>query len=228
MAAKTEKLSTSDKINEFIQKNRKILLFSLVGLLVVIIALAAFFAVRDRVATQAFTAVDAFEQRYNALRYSSEPGNWNADLVILRDEIAVFAKKNSGFAAARAYTLIAGMYESHREWAEAEKAWTSAAVSASKTYFGPVAYFNAAVAAEEHGNYESAINLYGKAMEYGAGFPSAPRAQFSIGRIYEMRGDSRSALLTYQALVGKWPSDQIWVNLAQSRILALSLDRQIP
>ena len=230
MAVKTENLSIGEKINDFIQKNRKLLLILLAAIIGTVIILVAVFSVRDMLVSKAFTRVDDFERRLDELMadYSEEFSDpaFSDDIFLLLDELAQFEKSNSGFAAARAYSISAAIYEAQSDWANAENAWTSAAASAAKTYFAPVAYFNAAAAAEEQGNNQRAIELYEKVLEFGIQFPAAPRAQFSIGRLYESMGDVVGAIIAYQSLVSQYPQDQIWVNLAHSRILALSIIRQ--
>jgi tetratricopeptide (TPR) repeat protein len=165
-------------------------------------------------------------RRYVDIRpfIDQESASQNEDLNRLLEDLALFGQRNSGYAAARSYAISAGIYEDQRDWAKAEEAWVNAARAGGKTYFAPVAYFNAAVAAEEQGNLDGAIDYYSKALEYENVFPTAPRAQFSIARLQETQGDRRGALLSYMALVSKWPRDQVWVNLAHSRIILLSMD----
>jgi tetratricopeptide (TPR) repeat protein len=138
------------------------------------------------------------------------------------EELGGFAKKNSGLAAAKAYSLSATIYDSQKKWELAEKAWAGAAAAAKKSYLAPAALYNAAVAAEEQGNDESAIGYYKKALEFGNSFIGAARAQFSVGRLEESKNNRDAALEAYRNLVSKWPSDPIWANLAHSRIIKLS------
>jgi len=229
-SAKNEKPGITEIINEFIQKNRKLLLISLIAIIGMIIVLIAVFSIRDSMISKAFIRVDDFSRQYQSIKnrptdnLSDEERYYlNQEIYLLLEDLTQFGKKNSGFAGARAYAISAEIFEEMQSWSDAENAWTNAAKTASKTYFAPVAYFNAAVAAEEQGNQRKAIELYGKALEYGDTFPAAPRAQFSIGRIQESSGDRNAAIAAYQILVSRWPQDQIWVNLAYSRILALTL-----
>jgi len=56
-------------------------------------------------------------------------------------------------------------------------------------------------------------------------FSSAPRAQFSVGRLHETLNENEKAVEAYRAVISSWPydqiHDQIWTNLARSRIIAL-------
>ena len=215
MAEKTEKLDISEQINDFVQKRRKILIISLAGILGVVIALVTVFTIRDHLHSQALSKVEEFNRRYEAI--------WNEDINDFLNELNHFANRNSGYAAARAFAISANVNEDENNWAEAENAWVNAARAGAGTYFSPVAFFNAAVAAEEQGNINRAIELYNEALEYDDVFPAAPRTQFSIGRLQETQGDRAAALLSYMTLVSRWPQDQVWANLAHSRILSLSV-----
>ena len=220
-----EEIPITDRLNDFIQKNRSKLL---IGLLAVIVILAGFIVVttmRDKVRAGALSKVDAFNRRYEALKpyiAGEEAASKQSDVDALLEELAVFAAKNSGFAAARAYTISAGIYWDEKNWAEAQKAWLASAEVAAKTYLAPVSICNAAVAAEEQGDVQSAIDLYTRAIDTDNSFPAAARSQFSIGRLEESRNNPTAALEAYRTLVSKWPDDPVWSNLAQSRIVVLS------
>ncbi|MDR0877721.1 MAG: tetratricopeptide repeat protein, partial [Treponema sp.] len=129
--------------------------------------------------------------------------------------------KASGYSSGRAWSIIAGIYADKKDWAEAETAWTNAAVASAKTYLAPVSFFNAAAAAEEQGKTPEAIELYTKSLAQNTGFPAAARAQFSVGRLEESQNNPEAALTAYQAVVSGWPNDGVWTNLAHSRIIVL-------
>ena len=217
----------NEKLNEFVQKNRRGLLAAIVLVAVVLVGFIIGISVRDKLHASAFSKLDELSRRYEALQSAvgsdkAEDVSKQADITALLDDLAAFQKKNSGFAAAKAYGISADIYAGQKKWAEAEKAWTASSQAAAKTYLAPVAGFNAAVAAEEQGNIDSAIDLYRKALDFGSVFPAAARAQFSVGRLEESRNNKAAALEAYKNLVAKWPNDPLWTNLAQSRIVVLS------
>jgi tetratricopeptide (TPR) repeat protein len=110
-----------------------------------------------------------------------------------------------------------------KDWSAAQKAWSAAAKSGAKTYMVPVSLCNAAVAAEEQGDIQGAVDFYTQSIAFGETFPTASRAQFQIGRLEEERNNKDAALQAYREVINKWPDDQLWTNLAQSRIIALTL-----
>ena len=224
---KTEELTLPEKLNEFIQKNRRLLLICLIAILVILAGLITGITIREKIQSKAFSQVEGFNIRYEALRIFIDKDDEEglakqADIDALLDELRVFEGKKSGFAAARAYCISASIYADQKKWAESERAWFMASKEAGKSYLAPVSLYNAAVAAEEQGNIDVAIGLYNQALAFGNVFPSAARAQFSIGRLEESRNNREAALEAYRNLVSKWPGDQVWGNLAQSRIVVLS------
>jgi tetratricopeptide (TPR) repeat protein len=223
---KNEESKLNVQLNEFIRKYRKGLLIGLIAIIAILAGLVVTVIVRDKIQAAALSKVDSLSRRYNELKEFS-PHEDQLDVsrlgetTILVIELSEFTKKNSGFAAARAYGITADIHVDQKQWAEAEEAWTKAAKAAGKSYFAPIAYFNAAVAAEEQGNIEAAIDYYRLALEFESVFPSAARAQFSIGRLEEGRNNREAALEAYRTLLGKWPDDPVWSNLSQSRILLI-------
>jgi len=216
-----------EKLNEFVQKNRKNLLLTLAAIVVIFAGVIIGFTVQEKLQIKAFTTVDAFNERYQALREyigseEAEAVSKQADINALLDDLNGFSAKNSGYAAARAYSISADIYEAQKKWAESEKAWSAAAKAAGKSYFAPVSFYNAAVAAEEQENIEAAIDHYNRVIEFEKTSFLAARAQFAIGRLQESRSNKEAALEAYRNLLSKWPGDQLWANLAQSRIIVLS------
>jgi tetratricopeptide (TPR) repeat protein len=227
MAGKTEKVSINQALNDFIQRNRKPLIIGIAVLLGLIIALIAFLSISEYLRSIALSKVEEYNRSYYAImnsdEYVTDQASQQLALFSLLNELESFQRSNSGYAAARAYAISASIHSDMGNWYNAENAWLNAASAARKTYFAPVAYFNAAVASEEQNNITRAIELYEKALEFEDIFPAAPRAQFSVGRLYETQRNYIDALFAYQTVVNKWPQDQVWVSLAHSRILYLTL-----
>jgi len=226
-----DELTFSEKINErigdLIQKNRTQFLVALAAVVLVIVTFVVISVVREKTQSNALSKVDALNRRYEAIKQSlsGEEGldtSQQLELGVLSSELTEFENKNSGFAAARAYSINANISMDQGNWETAEEKWLKAADAAPKSYLAPIAVFNAAVAAEEQGRIEQAIAHYSRAAGYGDSFPAAARAQFSVGRLEESRNNRNSAIEAYRNLLAKWPNDQVWLNLAQNRLLVLS------
>jgi tetratricopeptide (TPR) repeat protein len=117
--------------------------------------------------------------------------------------------------------MIGSIRSEQKNWPEAETAWAASANAAPKIYLAPLAWFNAGAAAEEQGKTVEAIDYYTKSIAAPSGFSAAPRAQFSVGRLRESLGETAAAIEAYRAVISGWPYDQVWVNLAYSRIIML-------
>jgi tetratricopeptide (TPR) repeat protein len=217
----SEEYNTGERIIFLIQNNRRKLLI-LLGCAVVLLAIfIGALAIHDRFTARNISRVEGFTERYDALRFTIAEESGAEDTAALLAEITAFASGTSGYAGGRAYALIAGIHGDKKEWAEAEQAWREAAKKAGKSYLAPVALFNAAAAAEEQGKIPEAIALYTECLTIPDSFPSAPRAQFAVGRLEEKRGNREAALEAYRTLRTNWPNDTMWKNLAQSRIIGL-------
>ena len=240
--SKQEKDNTGDKINDFIQRNRKAI-FVISGLVVILfIGAVVYFAVNDSVSKNAAAKLEDLITKYDELKAHTHDDGHNHDghdhdideydhdldehdhdgeIDAFLDEIKVFAAKTRGISGSKAWAIVGEIYVEKKDWALAEEAFIASARAGGKTYLGPLSYFNAAAAAEELGNYESAINLLQKSLSLKMEFPSAPRAQFAIGRLNEKLGNTPDAIAAYREVLEKWSQLPAWQQLAQSRITAL-------
>ena len=227
MQKKNDELTINERLTEFIQKNRKIILSGFAAIVIILTGFIIISVVRGNLQSKALTQVDSFQRRYDELKLfigNEEPEAVlkQVELIVLSEELGVFANKSSGFAAARSFDISANIFADQKRWADAEEAWDKAAKAAGKSYLAPFSLYNAAVAAEEQGNTDTAIDYYTRVLEYGDSFPSAARAQFSVGRLEESRSNNDAAIEAYRNLMRRWPADPVWPNLAQSRILVLN------
>jgi tetratricopeptide (TPR) repeat protein len=216
-----EKISVSESINNFVQKNRKPIFITLGLFALVFAGFVVSLSVAEALGKRALSAAEEFTQRFEALRFSINEESSAADVEALLGDLNDFALKNSGYAGGKAWGLIGAIHADKKEWADAETAYVNAANTASKTHLGAVSWFNAAAAAEEQGKLSEAIDFYQKSLSLSGVFPAAPRAQFSIGRLKEAGNDREAALEAYRAVISGWPSDAVWTNLAYSKIIAL-------
>jgi len=234
MPNKTEELNLADKIGDFVQRNRK-RIFVTAGIIIFLFAgFVAYLFVSDYLNKKNIVEIDELLRRYEEISVNLGVGmgyevdesfvSENAELIdkLISDSEA-FAKSKSGLPAGKAWSIAANIYSARKEWPLCEEAWQNAAAAGNKTYLGPIALFNAAAAAQEQGKYEQAIEYLTKCVEHKFEFPSAPRAQFSIGSLYEKLGNYTSALEAYRAVLIKWPDLPVWQNLARSRIAAIEI-----
>jgi tetratricopeptide (TPR) repeat protein len=223
------KTQTQEKINDFVQRNRKGI-FVILGIFVfMLVGSVVFFSLKDVLQKKAIADVEKLQERYVELRQDIEAsvlmeellGEPSVEIHALLEDATAFARRRSGFAGARAWSIVAHIHSSRKEWQQAEEAWRKAAKAGNRTYLGPISLFNAAAAAEEQGKFEEAIELLQKCVSHSFAFPAAPRAQFSIGRLNEQLNNSSAAIAAYRLVIDNWSSITVWANLAQSRIIVL-------
>jgi tetratricopeptide (TPR) repeat protein len=219
---KKETVPFGEALVDFIRKNRKLLAIVVIAAVVILVGIVAGLNIRENLVNTQISQVEALDERYEELRFDITLPERETDIQALLDDLNALAVKSGGFAGARSYSLIASIHADRKNWTEAEKAWVLSAKKGGKSYLAPVSLFNAAVAAEEGGDIETAIAHYNEAIVFTDLFPVAAKAQFAIGRLEEGRGNREAALEAYRTLIEKWPADTIWTNLANSRIIVLT------
>jgi len=216
-------LNFGDKINNFVQKNRKGILISVSAVFILIAGLIVFLSLQDVLNKKAIGEVEELSSRFNDVRYYIEDEQSASEIEALLADLNVFAANKRGIAGSRAWSMIAQIYSGRKDWQQAESAWLNAAKTGDKTYLAPISLFNAAVAAEEQGKLEQAVQLLEQSVAHPFEFPAAPHAQFSIGRLYEEMNDYPAAVEAYRAVLINWQDIPIWQNLARSRIAAIEI-----
>jgi tetratricopeptide (TPR) repeat protein len=219
-----DSVNLTEKINDFVQKKRKGI-FVFIGLVVVFVAgLITFFTLQDVFYKKAIAEIDDLNKRYTEIRFYIGDEEHAEEVENLLADLNTFSGKHKGFPGSKAWALIAEIYSDKKEWSLCEEAWLKASEIGSKTYLGPLALFNAAAAAEEQGRNEQAIEYLQKCVNHPFEFPSAPRAQFNIGRLYEKTGDYDAALEAYRAVLINWPDMPVWQHFAITAIIAIEVE----
>jgi tetratricopeptide (TPR) repeat protein len=219
----SQKEDSEDKFSDFLKRNRKGIYISFGIIIILFAGIIVYLSVNSQIQKKATAEVEELNDKYKDLRLLLADETYNDDVNALLEKLDVFVKGKSSYAGARGWTIIAQIYSGKEDWPKAEEAWRSAAKTGSKTYLAPAAYFNAAACAENQGKIKEAVELLEKCVTYKFDFPSAPRAQFSIGRLNEQLGDIPAAIAAYRAILSneQWSKIDTWSNLAQSRLIAI-------
>jgi tetratricopeptide (TPR) repeat protein len=221
--SKVEKVSLKDQINDFIQRNRKVIFTITVIVVILFFGTVLFLVVKDNIDKAAIAEIEVLNRRYQELRFNVNEEFFADEISSLLADLEVIGRKRSGYAGGKAWITIAAVHAARHEWEQAEEAYLNAARKGARTYLGPVALFNAAAAAEEQGKYELAIELLEQCLAHRFEFPAAPRAQFSIGRLNEQIGNFTAAAESYRAVLVNWPNLPVWQQMARSRITAIEI-----
>jgi len=221
MQNENEDLDFGEKINKFFHENRKGIIIFISAVFIIFAGVIVFLSMQDVFNKKAIAEAEELDVKFQELRFYAKDENYTAEINTFLSDIEAFAKNKNGYAASKAWSMAAQIYSSRNDWQKAEETWLNAAKTGDKTYLGPISLFNAAAAAEEQGKIELAIELLQKSIDHKFEFPAAPRAQFSIGRLYEQLGNYPAAIEAYRTVMINWQNVPVWQYLARSRIIAI-------
>ena len=148
-----EKATFSQKINDFLTKNRVVLVTVLAVLLCGLVITIAYITITGKNNEKAFLSVDTVLDNWETLKSSKDQSNLSVkedDMIATLKSVAN-ANKNS-YAGERALNTIAEIYFSRKDWKNAQEQYIAAAKNSPKAYTNGINYFNAAVCADEQGN----------------------------------------------------------------------------
>jgi len=220
---KEEKKSSSERFVDFISKNRRIIIGLGIAIVLIIVAIGIYTAVSGNIASASSRAMELADQK--ALQWSQETdeekrAEIESSLIAELDSIA--QKWPRTLAAQRALLRKAALLSQKKEYAEAEKTALEAYRRNKKSYVAPIALELAAVAAEEAGNTDAALEHYTLiTKDYKKDNPAAAHAFFNLGRIKEAKGDYKGAVEAYNQLIASF-GDSEWAMLAKNRVIYLN------
>ncbi|MGP1454660.1 MAG: tetratricopeptide repeat protein [Treponema sp.] len=221
MEKSDQTLLFSEKCTLFLTRNQKVLV-GILAILCVTIAGAFLYAFFGSHKTQnASEAIEAVITDWIEL-YAKKP----EDLATQEDALATLLETKAQeyahtYAAFRAYSVLGEIFTLRKDWQKALDYYQKAAEVLPHAYTAGVAYFNAAVCADELQQFEKSLHFYTLAAQI-EDFPLKPRALFNIGRTEEALAHNDKAIEAYTKLEAAYP-DNSWALLGKSRIIALTL-----
>ncbi|MDR2542762.1 MAG: tetratricopeptide repeat protein [Treponema sp.] len=219
----SQKISITEMIVDFIQKKRKAIVFFAVIIAFLFVGMIVYLIIKDGADKRDIVAVEELSDRFGDLILFVNDEDHFDDIELLLSDLISFAGNKKGFAASKAWSLAARIHGERKDWPMIEEAWLNAARAGERNLLGPISLFNAAVAAEEQGKLEQAIDLLKQSLIHRIEFPGAVRAQFSLGRLYEQQHNYPEAIEAYRSIMTKWPDISEWQELARNRIIALEI-----
>jgi len=219
---KEEKKSSSEKFLDFISKNRKIIIGLGIAIVLIIVAIGIYTAVSGNIASASSRAMELADQK--TMQWSQETDEQKRaeiETSLMAELDSIANKWPKTIAAQRALIRKAAILSQKKEYAEAEKVALEAYKRNKKSYVAPIALELAAVAAEEAGNIDAALEHYILiTKDYKKDNPAAPHAFFNVGRIKETKGDYKGAVEVYDQLISSF-GDSEWAMLGKNRVIYL-------
>ncbi len=221
-AAPEEKKSLTDKINEFFTKNRTAIIAAVGAILAVIVIIGAYTLISNSVAENSSRAMELARTKLEQWgQESDETKKTELESAITADLDAIIKKWPRTFAAQHALFTKAGIATANKKWEDAEKFALEAANKLPKTYLAPIALEAAAVAAEEQGKADKALEYYQKYVKtYVSDTPGLAHAYFSLGRLAEASSNWKDAIANYEKLTADFAASD-WAKLAKDRLIYL-------
>lgn len=227
--ADQEKVSLPDRINDFIIKNRVVVIGVGIAALVVIVGIGIFSAVSASRQEASTTALEAAEKALSTWRSESDPAKKTAaEASLLASFDSVAANWPDLFAARRSLSMKASFLSEKKDFKAAEDLYLQIADRWKSDEIAPIALQNAAIAAEERGAPDVAISYLERiSSEYGKDSILLGRVSFSLGRLYEAAKNWSKATASYQAILDGFPQSDL-AKLAKDRLIALKAQGLIP
>ncbi len=219
---KTEKMAFKSKLSLIIQKNSKILLGGLSLIVLVVIGLLIFNSLQLKNLENYTQQIEVIQDDYAELSIITDENEKNeAEKKILGNLNSLIENSPKNYAHQRALFIRANIFYKNKDWDKSIEDFKLIANDFSHSYLAPISLINAAGAFEESNRIDDAIATYQLVIEnYSTISPEIPNIYFSIGRLFEQKEDTKSALEEYNNLVDTFP-DSNWTNLARSRIIYL-------
>lgn len=216
-----------EAVTAFLTKYRKPILFVIVGIAVVVVGLVVILSVQNARNEAALEAVETLQQEFGEWT-SLEADEQEAGLADLSDQAAEIIDTYPGtYAAARARIVEARAFFELKRWVDSGERFLEVAQTKPDSYLAPVSLMDAAVALENGGQIDRAMELHQRIVdEYDDASAEAPRALFSIARIHESADRIAEAAEAYRQLIDDYPASS-WTNLARNRIITLTVEGRI-
>ncbi len=219
---KNEGLTFKQKLSLTIQKHSFVLLGLLVLIVLVVIGLLIFNSIQLKSLEKATQKIEAIQDDYDKLAKLTDKGEISKSTTNLINNLnSLIDTSSKNYALQRALFIRANLYYKNNEFNKSVDDFKLIAKTFPASYLAAISLVNAGAALEELNNTDGAIEVYMKLIDkYANTSPETANIYFSIGRLYEGKGDLTAAKKEYNTLIDNYP-DSNWTNLARSRIIFL-------
>lgn len=210
------------KISDFISRKRVLFISVAAAVLGIVLIVGIYTVISNAKTENSSRAMEEVRTQIAAWNNETEEAKkTEIENTIMADLDDVAKKWPKSFAAQEALFTKSSLYAVKQDWANAETASLEAAKRLPKTYLAPLALESAAVAAEEQGKADIALEHYTSIItQYKEDTPNLSHAYFSIGRLSEAKSDWKAALENYNKVLSDF-SNTDWALLAKDRVIYL-------
>ncbi|MBU0934617.1 MAG: tetratricopeptide repeat protein [Spirochaetes bacterium] len=206
------------KLNDFLRKNR-IIIVSLFALLLVIVAgIGVWSAVSASRLKNATALLEKIEAEFESWQSAVDEDKTKLEESILAISNELAAKYKKLYPALRSRNLSASIFISRNDFTRAIELYKAIYETAPDSHLAPLAMYNAAIAQEKNGDVADALVTLETIYTDYPGVANINRVLFNIGRLYEANEQYTEAYQNYTKIIVKGGVDD-WTKLAQSRII---------
>lgn len=215
-----------DAIDDFFRRRFIIFWILLCIVIAVIIGIFIWNEIDKNIKEKSATLVEEAGEKYAEwISESDENIKTAVEEELLEDLSAIIKEYPKKYAAQRALSIRANLYYEKEEWEKAAIDYSDVAESFPKSFYSPVALFNAAVCFDEIDESGSALAALTKLVTTYKDSYNVPYALYMMGRISEQNGKHSEAEQYYVQLKDDY-SHSNWSKLAQNRIIYLKIQQQ--
>ncbi|MDD3058814.1 MAG: tetratricopeptide repeat protein [Sphaerochaeta sp.] len=216
----TERIEGS--LNNFLAKNKMIVIIIAAVIIVALITLGIVSSVNQKNLQAQFDQVDQLEKSYAELQaMGSDDAAYQAKYDELLAGLQDLSGKGKKYPSLKAEYLLGMVAFEKEEYQKALDSFVSVYSKATDNYLGSLSLTNAAVSAEELENDTLALEYYTKVIdEFGMTAAEAPKALFAQARLQEKSGNMELAKATFQQLADAFPTSE-FAKLATNRLALL-------
>ncbi len=219
---KSEKITLKGKLSLVIQKYSYILLGSIIGIVLIVIGLLIYNSLQMKNLEKDTQQIESIQEDFENLKNLTDDEKLSSATKEIEEKLNILidgGKKN--YVLQRALFIRATIFFQNEDWDKSIDDFKLLAELFNSSYLAPISLINAAIAFEESGKIDEAIEEYYIVVNnYSSVSPEISNVYFSIGRLFEQKSDKTAALKAYNDLLDNFPNSN-WTNLARSRIIYL-------
>ncbi len=211
---------------DFVKSNRKLVLYSSVGLVLAICLVTGILVHVNNVAKKDLaefeTILDEYRQSYAENEHNRKE-KLESTVAKLED---VVESSYWGYVHENGYYVIGTLYFNEEMYSEAREYFTRFAENSS-SFFTPLAYQQAAICSEHLGEFKKALNIYSTLeKEYDDSY-LMDQVYYNLGRMYQVEKELFKAREYYKKVISQYPQSFFAEN-AKSRLLLLGAIEKTP
>lgn len=202
---------------ELIKKNRKVAIYSLIGLSCAVVIAIAIPVVMQIVNTGNEKRFEEIVDRLAKIKGPAEQDRMNAVIADLKKFIDT---TYFGFSHNAAHYVLGNIYYDRRNWAESKRYLLRFADKEKKNVLAPIALLKAALALEEANDLKGAIELYKRLEEKYADSAIADQIYYNYARACALNRDPDGSRQYYNKVISAYP-ESAYAQMAKKRLFLL-------